>query len=91
MLTIANTTDTFTAPGGASTGNPFQPQTLYFTSSTAGHMVLVDADNVVQCELYAAALSSKELDGHFFMGIRPWKTPIKLSVLTGGGKVRINV
>jgi len=89
ILTIANTTDTFTPTDGGA--KMVQPQALSFTASAAGHLVLTDADGVTVMELYAAALSSKEVDAHFFMGIRPWKCPIKAGTLTGGGKCRIYV
>ena len=89
ILTIANTTDTFTSGAGAGYG--IVPQALSFTASAAGHLVLTDADGVTVLELYAAALSSKEIDNHFFAGIRPWKTPIKAGTLSGGGKCRIYV
>lgn len=91
VLTILNTTDTFSAPGALASGQLFQPQALVFTASTAGHLIMTDADGVTVLELYAAALSSVQLDSHFFMGMRPWKTPVKAGTLAGGGKVRIYV
>ena len=90
VLTISNTTDTFTAPGD-SVGHPFQPQAALFTASAAGHVVLQDADGITMLELYAAASGSVVVDQHFFIGLRPFKTPIKCSVFTGGGKLRLYV
>jgi hypothetical protein len=96
IITIANTTDTFTQPVGGSsltpqTGALLQPQAAILTASAATHAILVDADGVVLLDLQAAALSNVALDNHFFMGIRPYKTPIKCSTLTGGGKLRIYI
>jgi hypothetical protein len=90
VLTISNSTDTFTAPGD-SVGKPFSPRAASFTASAAGHVILQDADGVTMLELYAAATSSKEIDNHFFANLRPFKTPIKCSVFTGGGKLRLYV
>jgi hypothetical protein len=90
ILTIANTTDTYgTAGGTGSTPGNVQPQALSYVCSVAGHLVLTDADGVTVMELYSGALSSKEVDAHFFAGIRPWKAPIKAGTLTVGTKVRI--
>jgi len=89
ILTIANTTDTY--GGTVTTPANCQPQALSFTASAAGHLILTDADGVTVFEAYAGAGSSKEVDAHFFMGIRPWKCPIKAGTLTGGGKCRIYV
>ena len=95
IVTIANTTDTFTQQSQSNSFGPavglMQPQAVILTSSAASHAILTDADGVVLLDLYAAATSNNELDGHYFMGIRPWKTPIKCTTLTGGGKLRIYV
>jgi hypothetical protein len=87
VLTIANTTDTFTKPSGS--GQTFQPQAALFNASAAGHLILTDADGVTVLELYAGASASVALDAHFFVGMRPWKTPIKAGTLTGGGSIRL--
>jgi len=87
VLRITNTTDTFTPSGNAAP--VFLPQNLVFTASVAGHVILQDADGVTLIELYAAAQASVVLDNHFFMGMRPWKCPIKCSTFTGGGAIRM--
>ena len=90
VLTISNTSDTFTAPGD-SVGHPFLPQAMNVYASAATHVVIQDADGITMLELGVAAAQSKELDNHYFVGLRPWKTPIKCSTLTAGGRVRIHV
>ena len=96
IITIANSTDTFTQQSVGSSLAPqsgflLQPQAVILTPSAASHAILTDADGVVLLDLYAAASANNELDGHYFLGIRPWKTPIKCSTLTGGGKLRIYI
>lgn len=85
ILTISNTTDTY---GGTST-TPLmiKPVGLVWSNSlTAGaRLVLQDADGVTIVELTnEAAKATGVLDEHFFAGMRPWKGPIKASVLTSG-------
>jgi hypothetical protein len=92
VLTISNTTDTYgTAKAAGTEPGNVQPQALSYICSVAGHLILTDADGVTVLELYSGALSSKELDAHFFAGIRPWKAPIKAGTLTVGTKVRIYI
>lgn len=90
VITINNTTDTFTMPQGA--GGQLQPQSAIFYGSAVSQLVLVDADGVVQLELgIGVAQTSQVLDGHFFAGIRPWKTPIKATTCTAGGRLRLYI
>jgi hypothetical protein len=96
IITIANTTDTFTQQSqgsslGPQTGGLLTPQAMILTASAASHAILVDADGVVLADLFAPVSGNALLDGHFFAGIRPYKTPIKCSTLTGGGKLRIYI
>jgi len=88
MLTIANTTDTF---GVAAPGTPseFLPRNLILTASGAGNAIIVDADGVILMNLYVPSGQSLIIDEHFFMGMRPWKCPIKCSTLTNNGRVRM--
>ncbi len=87
ILTIQNTTDTFTPNDGGA--NRVLPVAAILTSSAASHCVLQDAQGVTILDLYAAATANTLLDSHFFHGMTPWKAPIKCSTLTGGGKLRL--
>ena len=95
IVTIANTTDTFTAPGygsslGNSTGAIMQPQAVVLYGSAVSQCVLVDADGVVLLELgVGTAKTAVTLDAHFFAGQRPWKTPIHCTTLTAGARLRV--
>lgn len=87
VLLIANTTDTFTPSDGGS--KMFQPQAADFYGSAASHLILNDADGVTVLELGVAAGQSVALDAHYFVGLRPWKCPIKAATLTAGGRLRL--
>ena len=90
VITISNTTDTFTMPQGA--GALLLPQSASFYGSAVSQLVLVDADGVVQLELGVGVAKTNEvLDGHFFAGMRPWKTPIKATTCTAGGRLRLYI
>jgi len=88
VVTIVNTTDTFTVQGSPN-ATLFQPQAASLYASAATHLILVDADGVVILEAGVAALTSKEWDNHFFAGLRPFKTPIHATTLTAGGRLRL--
>ncbi len=88
VLTIANTTDTYTSPVGA--GNPFLPVSALLYASAVSQLVLVDADGVVVLELgVGTAQTGLIIDHHFFEGIRPWKTPIQATTCTAGARLRL--
>jgi hypothetical protein len=88
IVTISNTTDTFSPSGG--TGS-FLPASLVLYGSVVGQLVLKDADGVILLELGIGTIkTSVTLDGHFFAGIRPWKSPIKASTCTAGLRLHLN-
>jgi len=87
VITIANTTDTYTSPAGAGYG--FIPVAASVFFSAAGKFILTDADSVKQLEVASGAGTSVILDNHNFAGRRPWKTPIKAATLTGGAICRL--
>ena len=97
IVTIINTTDTFTAPGygsslGNSTGAIMQPQAVSLYGSAVSQLVLVDADGVVLLEAGVGTAKTHAIwDSHFFAGQRPWKTPIHCTTLTAGARLRIYI
>ena len=82
VITISNTTDTYTSPSGS--GWLFIPTVASVYFSAAGRFILQDADGVTQMDIASGAGTTVPLDAHNFQGRRPWKTPIKASTLTGG-------
>ena len=87
IVTISNTTDTFTPVDGGA--KMFSPQAADFYGSVAAKLVLQDADGVTVMEMGVAAGACIMVDAHWFGGIRPWKCPIKASTLTSGGRLRL--
>jgi hypothetical protein len=85
VVTFANTTDTFTPQGTVS----WQPTAADFYGSAASHLIFQDADGVTVLELGVAAGTSINLDAHYFIGLRPWKCPVKAQTLTAGSKLRL--
>jgi hypothetical protein len=89
VLTFTASTQTFTPVDGGA--KMFQAQALNYYGSAASHLVLKDTDGVTLLELGIAAVSSKELDAHYFVGLRPWKCPIQPTTITAGSRLRIYV
>jgi hypothetical protein len=91
VLTFSASTQTFTpVDGGAAV---FIPQNLMWSGASQGaHLIVQDAAGVTMLEIYNpnAGSGSVWLESHFFMGMRPWKCPIKCQTLTSG-KVRMTV
>ena len=88
IVTIANTTDTYTS---GTADNRFLPAAAVMTFSTTGRMVLTDKDGAVLLDLTAPANTTVPLDAHYFQkGMSLWKSPIKCTgTFPAGGKLRL--